>query len=157
MSSMLSPWRHWRGDIWRLSSTDQIHQSVTWLSNRKISVSVFHVETDSSSQRARNVIYLVCFLTLVTAETWTTSSETIIMEPVFGVCYISFLRGVPKWLLSRPAWDPEWLEDDVPYCTCARGSYYVPVWSWLWPGGMGDSHLSVRPLLELTAPILWKE
>lgn len=86
-----------------------------------------------------------------------TSNNTTSMQPAVDLYFISFLRGVPKWLLSRPAWDPERLEDDIPHRSGARGSNHLPVWPRLRPGGTRDPHLSVRPVLELSAPVLWKE
>ena len=48
----LSEWKHRGVDIWRPPYKDEIHHSATWSSHGTINPSIFHTETDSSSQRA---------------------------------------------------------------------------------------------------------
>lgn len=156
----------WRGDIWRLSSTDEIHPShgqviAQWVHQSSV------LRWISSSQRAR-IMFRSDVVLFILFSSWPcerkrklfTAAEPGPREPMPLInLYFIFLnlRGVPKRLLSRPAWDPERLEDDIPHCTGARGSYHLPVWPRLWPGGTRDPHLPVRPHLELPAPLLWKE
>lgn len=161
----LSERKHWGGDIWRVPNADEIHHSAK-SSNGIIIPSIFHGQTlltESVHDILRCIaVYLVASLPFTVAGTGTTSNNAIIIEPLINVCFLIFLcisplRGVPERLVSRSAWDPEWLEDDVPCGAGAGGSHHLPVWPRLWPGWTGDPHLSARPLLELTAPVLWKE
>ncbi len=135
---------------------DEIHHSVTRSSKHAISPSIFC----DGFFLAEKMCWWMMFIVFSSWPSWLKEETGHCTEPgswAMTPSFISFLRGVPKWLLSRPAWDPERLEDDVPHRAGARGSNHLPVWPWLRPGGTRDPHLSVRPLLELAAPILWKE